>query len=142
MVFVDGRPLKQVLAKGLLMMNTFFVDEENGRLYIAVPFGTPLFKGEVAMRQRGILVRGANFVVPMFFNVEGAMCFVSGARDVAYRMQPNHLRIFKAGWVLLGTSVHFVDHGMLTPSWANAVVIGGGRGRSPRSGIRLWAMPA
>ena len=60
MVFVDGRPLKQVLARGLLMMNTFFVDDEKGELYIAVPFGTPLSKVEVAVRQRGIFVRGSH----------------------------------------------------------------------------------
>lgn len=54
------------------------------------------------------------------------ICFVSGVRDVAYRTQPNHLQIFKAGRVLFGTPVHIVDHGTPTPSWANAVVIGEG----------------
>ncbi|MCD6508158.1 right-handed parallel beta-helix repeat-containing protein [Candidatus Poribacteria bacterium] len=60
MVFVDGRPLKQVPARGLLMMNTFFVDDENGKLYIAVPYGTSLSRVEVAVRQRGIFVRGSH----------------------------------------------------------------------------------
>jgi hypothetical protein len=73
------------------------------------------------------------------FETEGTAClksdwsptmtdiyFVSGVRDVAYRTQPNHLQIFKAGRVLFGTPVHVVDHGTPTPSWANAVVIGEG----------------
>jgi len=73
------------------------------------------------------------------FEAEGTVClksdwsltmtdiyFVSGVRDVAYRTQPNHLQIFKAGRVLFGTPVHVVDHGTPTPSWANAVVIGEG----------------
>ena len=59
MVFVNGKPLKQVLAKGLLRLNTFYVDEKEGKIYIAVPFGTPLSNIEVAVRQRGIFVRGS-----------------------------------------------------------------------------------
>ena len=52
--------------------------------------------------------------------------FVSGPRDVSYRTQPNHLQVFKAGRVLLGTPVHTIDHGIPTPLWANAVVLGEG----------------
>ena len=61
MVFVNGKPLKQVLARGLLRLNTFYVDDKNKKLYIAVPFGTPLKNVEVAVRQRGIFVRGSYF---------------------------------------------------------------------------------
>jgi len=88
--------------------------------------------------QDGRKVRGTA-PLSMCFEGEGAAClksdwspemtdiyFVSGVRDVAYRTQPNHLQIFKAGWVLFGTPVHVVDHGTPTPSWANAVIIGEG----------------
>jgi hypothetical protein len=60
MVFVGGRPLKQVLARGLLRMDTFFVDEQRGEIVIAVPYGTSLKNVEVAVRQRGIFVRGSH----------------------------------------------------------------------------------
>ncbi len=60
MVFVNGKPLKQVLAKGLLRLNTFYVDEKEGKIYIAVPFGTSLKNVEVAVRQRGIFVHGSH----------------------------------------------------------------------------------
>jgi len=60
MVFVDGKPLKQVLARGLLRLGTFFVDEAEGKLYICVRYGTPLKNVEVAVRQRGIFVRGSH----------------------------------------------------------------------------------
>ncbi len=60
MVFVDGKPLRQVLARGLLRLGTFFVDETKGELTIAVPFGTALKNVEVAVRQRGIFVRGSH----------------------------------------------------------------------------------
>jgi len=60
MVFVDGKPLKQVLARGLLRLDTFFVDEVKGKLIIAVRYGTSLKNVEVAVRQRGIFVRGSH----------------------------------------------------------------------------------
>ncbi len=60
MVFVDGKPLKQVLARGLLRLNTFLVDEAKRELVLAVPYGTSLKNVEVAVRQRGIFVRGSH----------------------------------------------------------------------------------
>ena len=52
--------------------------------------------------------------------------FFSGVRDVSYRVQPNHLQIFKAGRALLANRVRDYDHGSPTQSWANAVVVGAG----------------
>jgi hypothetical protein len=52
--------------------------------------------------------------------------FLSGVRDVTYRTQPNHLLIFKAGRMLMGTPVRDYDHGTPTQSWANTVVVGEG----------------
>lgn len=63
MVFVNGKPLKQVLARGLLRLNTFYVDEKHKKLYIAVPFGIPLKNVEVSVRQRGLFVRGSYLVI-------------------------------------------------------------------------------
>ena len=59
MVFVDGEPLKQVLAKGELARGTFFVDENAGRIYIALrkPSDTT-GNVEVATRQLGVSVEG------------------------------------------------------------------------------------
>ena len=50
--------------------------------------------------------------------------FVSGARDVTYRVEPNHLSIVKAGEVLLGTKALQGDHGDPVPSWGNVVLMG------------------
>jgi len=71
------------------------------------------------------------------FDVEGEVSFKSdwspamtdiyffcGARDVSYRVEPNHLRIMKAGEVLLGTRALQGDHGDPVPSWGNVVIIG------------------
>jgi len=73
----------------------------------------------------------------MLFDVEGEACmksdwspemtdvyFVSGARDVSYRVEPNHLRIVKGGQVLLGTKALQGDHGDPVPSWGNVVLMG------------------
>lgn len=58
MVFVDRKPLRQVLARGLLKLGTFFVDEAGQTLFIAVHYGTSLANVEVSVRQRGIFVHG------------------------------------------------------------------------------------
>jgi len=50
--------------------------------------------------------------------------FTSGVRDTAYRVEPNHIRIFKAGRALLGTAARTGDHGQPIPSWGNVVVVG------------------
>jgi len=73
----------------------------------------------------------------ILFDVEGEVCmksdwgpsltdvyFVSGARDVTYRVEPNHLRIAKAGEILLGTLALQGDHGDPVPSWGNVVLMG------------------
>jgi len=73
----------------------------------------------------------------MLFDVEGEACmksdwtpemtdvyFVSGARDVTYRVEPNHLRIYKGGHLLLGTRARQGDHGDPVPSWGNVVLMG------------------
>jgi hypothetical protein len=50
--------------------------------------------------------------------------FVSGLRDVAYRVQPNDFQIFKAGRMLVGTAAHQGDHGNPVSCWGNVVVAG------------------
>ncbi|MBM4048761.1 MAG: hypothetical protein FJ279_26965 [Planctomycetes bacterium] len=72
-----------------------------------------------------------------FFDGEGAVTmksgwdenltdiyFVSGLRDVCYRVQPNHFQVFKAGRALLGTAALHGDHGNPVPYWGNTVVVG------------------
>ena len=82
MVFVNGKPLKQVLARGLLRLNTFYVDEKNKKLYIAVPFGTPLKNVEVSVRQRGIFVRGNYLYLKGLTVMYVANSYKEGAFDV------------------------------------------------------------
>jgi len=63
MVFADGKPLRQVLARGLLMRDTFFVDRDHGRLVIALSSFTKPKRVEVSVRQRGLFVRGRHLIL-------------------------------------------------------------------------------
>ena len=73
----------------------------------------------------------------MLFDVEGEACmksdwspemtdviFTCGARDVAYREEPNTLMIVKGGQLLLGTQAQQGDHGDAVISWGNVVIAG------------------
>jgi len=115
-------------------------DEEAMRLFSdGANFVVPMWLALGIVDLKATKKRWDELPLSRCFETEGTAClksdwsptmtdiyFVSGVRDVAYRTQPNHLQIFKAGRVLFGTPVHVVDHGTPTPSWANAVVIGEG----------------
>jgi hypothetical protein len=115
-------------------------DEEAMRLFSdGANFVVPMWLALGIVDLKATKKRWDELPMSRCFEAEGTAClksdwsptmtdiyFVSGVRDVAYRTQPNHLQIFKAGRVLFGTPVHIVDHGTPTPSWANAVVIGEG----------------
>ncbi len=96
MVFVNGNPLKQVLARGLLRLNTFYVDEKHNRLYIAVPFGTSLKNVEISVRQRGIFIRGS------YLRIEGitVMYVANHHKEAAFNVFGKYITIknCKALW--------------------------------------------
>jgi len=50
--------------------------------------------------------------------------FTSGVRDTSYRVEPNHLQIYKGGYALLGSAAQHGDHGQPIPTWGNVVVVG------------------
>ncbi len=65
MVFVNGKPLKQVLSKKYLKLWTFYVDDSNKKLYISLPLSVFSSKPkiEVSIRQKGIVVRNVRFLI-------------------------------------------------------------------------------
>ena len=62
-VFVDGVPLKQVLADGVLLKGTFCVNEKKGVLRIALYDDQPRKNVEVGVRQSGFIASGDFLIV-------------------------------------------------------------------------------
>ncbi|HDD44556.1 MAG TPA: DUF1565 domain-containing protein [Candidatus Desulfofervidus auxilii] len=65
LVFVNGKPLRQVLTKKDLKLWTFYVDDHNKKLFISLPprifLSNPVI--EVSIRQRGIVVKGRYLII-------------------------------------------------------------------------------
>lgn len=53
LVFINGKPVKQVISKFDLVQNSFFVDEENERIYIKPFNGVDLLNSTVEVATRG-----------------------------------------------------------------------------------------
>jgi len=83
MVFVDGQPLQQVLATGLLRQGTFVVDEPRHLLRMAPAPGQEVKQVEVAVRQEGLKIHGRFLHVRGLSVIHVANTYEAAAMDVA-----------------------------------------------------------
>lgn len=84
MVFINGKPLREVLGTGLMERGTFAVDETRHLLRIALsePSATALSNAEAAVRQQGISVQGNHLILRGLTVTHVANPYFKGAMDV------------------------------------------------------------